>query len=88
MFFALIVPNVAFPVNIHVYQISMREDGFEFDKWLMTTDREFDRPGSDGPTAVAGASDLPQPFPLVPAPKPPATNRLPPSFRESHQTSE
>jgi Gylcosyl hydrolase family 115 C-terminal domain len=29
---------------------SMREDGFEFDKWLMTTDRGMGRPEDGGPT--------------------------------------
>lgn len=33
----------------HVIHFSMREDGFEFDKWLMTTDREFKRPEGVGP---------------------------------------
>jgi hypothetical protein len=28
----------------------MREDGFEFDKWLMTTDRDFTRPEDPGPS--------------------------------------
>lgn len=28
----------------HEIQFSMREDGFEFDKWIMTTDRDFVRP--------------------------------------------
>lgn len=28
----------------HTIHFSMREDGFEFDKWLMTTDRDFVRP--------------------------------------------
>jgi hypothetical protein len=27
----------------------MREDGFEFDKWLMTKDRDFVRPADAGP---------------------------------------
>jgi len=29
----------------HTIEFSMREDGFEFDKWLITTDREF-QPGT------------------------------------------
>jgi hypothetical protein len=33
----------------HTISFSMREDGVEFDKWLMTTDREFGRPTDDGP---------------------------------------
>ncbi|NNJ27737.1 hypothetical protein [Alienimonas chondri] len=35
----------------HVVQFSMREDGFEFDRWLMTTDRDFARPAGVGPQA-------------------------------------
>jgi hypothetical protein len=27
----------------------MREDGFEFDKWLMTNDRDMGRPQDAGP---------------------------------------
>ena len=43
----------------------MREDGFEFDKWLMTTAREFVRPLGTGPASVAHAGKLPEPFPNV-----------------------
>lgn len=32
----------------HTIHFSMREDGFEFDKWLMTTDRNFSRPPGIG----------------------------------------
>lgn len=35
----------------HVISFSMREDGFEFDKWLMTTDRDFQRPEDEGPAS-------------------------------------
>ncbi len=35
----------------HIIQFSMREDGFEFDQWLMTTDPDFAKP--DGPVAVS-----------------------------------
>ena len=30
--------------GMHTIEFSMREDGFEFDKWLMTKDRDFIRP--------------------------------------------
>jgi len=30
--------------GLHTIMFSMREDGFEFDKWLMTKDRDFVRP--------------------------------------------
>jgi hypothetical protein len=35
--------------GLHTIEFSMREDGFEFDKWLMTTDRDFARPVGPGP---------------------------------------
>ena len=35
----------------HTIAFSMREDGFEFDKWLMTTDRDFARPDDAGPAS-------------------------------------
>lgn len=48
----------------HKIHFSMREDGFEFDKWLMTTDREFARPERVGPESVA-AGVLPKSFRFV-----------------------
>lgn len=33
----------------HTVSFSMREDGFRFDKWLMTTDRDFQPPEDEGP---------------------------------------
>ena len=35
--------------GLHTIEFSMREDGFEFDKWLMTLEREFKRPDDAGP---------------------------------------
>ena len=35
--------------GLHTIEFSMREDGFEFDKWLMTKDRNFIRPADTGP---------------------------------------
>jgi len=35
--------------GLHTIEFSMREDGFEFDKWLMTKDRDFARPAGPGP---------------------------------------
>lgn len=35
--------------GLHTIEFSMREDGFEFDKWFMTLDREFKRPEDAGP---------------------------------------
>jgi len=37
--------------GLHIISFSMREDGFEFDKWLMTTDRDMVRPDSSGPAS-------------------------------------
>lgn len=49
----------------HLIQFSMREDGFEFDKWLMTTDRNLKRPQGKGPSSVVHQGTLPKPFPHV-----------------------
>lgn len=43
----------------HEVQFSMREDGFEFDKFLLTTNREFARPEGLGPAARGRAGALP-----------------------------
>ena len=53
----------------HVIHFSMREDGFEFDKWLMTTNREFARPADSGPSSAVKSGNLPMDFPLVAAPE-------------------
>lgn len=34
--------------GLYSIEFSMREDGFEFDKWLMTKDRDFERPADAG----------------------------------------
>ena len=52
--------------GLHTIHFSMREDGFEFDKWLMTRDRDFQRPVDSGPKSTSNADDLPA-FPLVAA---------------------
>lgn len=36
-----------------VISFSMREDGFEFDKWVMTLERDFERPQGAGPEESA-----------------------------------
>jgi hypothetical protein len=53
----------------------VREDGFEFDKSLMTTDREFARPTGHGPPSQVKSGKLPEPFPLVAAPAPGAMKK-------------
>ncbi len=54
----------------HTIHFSMREDGFEFDKWLMTTNRKFERPLDIGPEPVVHQGQLPEAFPFVAAKKP------------------
>ncbi|MEM7143638.1 MAG: DUF5060 domain-containing protein [Verrucomicrobiota bacterium] len=52
----------------HVIEFSMREDGFEFDQWLMTMDADFEAP--DGPVETGQslkAGVMPAAFPLVAA---------------------
>ena len=49
----------------HTISFSMREDGFEFDKWLMTTEREFARPTGVGPAPVVYSGPMPKTFPVV-----------------------
>lgn len=58
----------------HVIHFSMREDGFEFDKWLMTTDRDFERPSGIGPKSTAFAGTMPNSFAWV---EPPAKTATP-----------
>jgi hypothetical protein len=49
----------------HVIQFSMREDGFEFDKWIMTTNRDFVRPEDAGPQPKTSTGKVLKPFPVV-----------------------
>lgn len=50
-------------VGLHEIHFSMREDGFEMDRWLMTTERDFARPEGIGPATTLHAGSLPAPFP-------------------------
>lgn len=52
--------------GLHEVQFSMREDGFEFDKFLLTKDK-FYTPEGKGPKVKAN-SELPAAYPSVPAP--------------------
>jgi hypothetical protein len=45
----------------HIVQISMREDGFEIDKWLMTTDAKY-VPDGTGPAPRVASGRLPAAF--------------------------
>ena len=49
----------------HTIHFSMREDGFEFDKWLMTKNRDFVRPLGPGPGSRVQQGEQPKPFPFV-----------------------
>ena len=51
--------------GVHEIMFSMREDGFEFDKFILTTDREFKRPTGLGPDPVVRRGQLPNSFPYV-----------------------
>lgn len=49
----------------HTISFSMREDGFEFDRWLMTKNREFARPLDAGPPTRVRSGKPPKPYPVV-----------------------
>jgi len=51
----------------HEITFSMREDGFEFDKFIMTRDREFPRPVDAGPVVRVKQGRVPPPYPVVQA---------------------
>ena len=52
--------------GVHDIQFSMREDGFEFDKFLLTKDKQY-VPIGQGPKVIANKK-LPKPYPNVTAP--------------------
>jgi len=54
----------------HVVAFSMREDGFEFDKFILTTSRNFVPPRSVGPAAIVQSGEPPASFAFVQPPKP------------------
>ncbi len=56
--------------GVHTVQFSMREDGFEFDKFILTTQREFPHPQGLGPHTMLHQGKLPKPFPFI-EPSPP-----------------
>jgi hypothetical protein len=63
--------------GLHTISFSMREDGYEFDRWLMTTDPNFKQPQDRGPASRVKFGQLPQPFPLVRAATPIPGKKLP-----------
>ncbi len=50
----------------HEIHFSMREDGFEFDKWFMTSTKNFPRPADGGPLSIVKKGNAPKAF-AVPA---------------------
>ena len=63
--------------GVHTISFSMREDGFEFDKWVMTTDREFARPEGVGPQSQVYAGTPPKTFQFVTQPAEQADAKAP-----------
>jgi hypothetical protein len=49
----------------HEIMFSLREDGFEFDKFLLTTDRDYVPPANEGPEVKVKKGKLPDAFPVV-----------------------
>lgn len=56
--------------GVHEIQFSMREDGFEFDKFILTYDKNY-VPIEKGAAVVLAQGTLPPAFPEVVAPAPP-----------------
>lgn len=60
------VPGILFldidKAGEHTIQFSMREDGFEFDQWLMTTDPDFAAPEGPAKLSDVKSGALPAPF--------------------------
>lgn len=52
--------------GIHDIQFSMREDGFEMDKFILTNDKNY-VPTKLGPQVIIASGELPPPFPVVEA---------------------
>ena len=51
--------------GVHDITFCMREDGFEFDKFILTKDPFFNRPSDAGPEVCVKKGKLPKPFPKV-----------------------
>ena len=60
--------------GIHTIQFSMREDGFEFDKWLMTRDKNLTRPEDVGPQSKFDQVKIHDSLPLTSSPKSESSN--------------
>ncbi len=57
----------------HVIQFSMREDGFEFDKFILTKDPRFPRPAGAGPISMVKIGNAPKAFAIPANYRDPAT---------------
>ncbi|MAT71547.1 MAG: hypothetical protein CMJ58_18725 [Planctomycetaceae bacterium] len=55
--------------GVHEIQFSMREDGFEFDKWMLVKDRRSRGPGGAGPPSSVGTGPQPPLFDEAADPK-------------------
>lgn len=51
--------------GVHDILFSMREDGFEFDKFVLTREKKFSPGSGTGPRVRVGSGALPPPFPGV-----------------------
>jgi hypothetical protein len=56
----------------HEVMFSMREDGFEFDKLILTLDRDYERPEGAGPAPRVKSGKMPPAYAagFVPVPEP------------------
>ena len=63
------VPGILFleipKAGEHTIHFSMREDGFEFDSWIMTQDADFKAPDGAAPTSNLKGGKLPDAFPVT-----------------------
>ena len=62
--------------GVHTVSFSMREDGFEFDRFLLTRDRKFSRPADAGPATRVKQGQLPKEFPVVAVVAKPKSNPI------------
>lgn len=53
--------------GVHELTVAMREDGFELDRFVLTTKKEDGRPKEDGPDVRIKTGSLPKPFPFIAA---------------------
>lgn len=76
----------------HTIHFSMREDGFEFDSWIMTTDPKFKAPKGPAPKSRVKSGKLPLSFPMAPEDTPEVHGEAAPSpltgKREAHGKGE